>query len=55
MVRLASLVIAFAILGTPGPTFAQSAPAVPPTGDQTQIVKNTESFVRDQSTSEPSL
>src|SRR5580700_2351066 len=47
MVRLASLVIAFAILGTPGPTFAQSAPAVPPTGDQTQIVKNTESFVRD--------
>jgi protein-disulfide isomerase len=47
MVRLASLVIAFAILGTPGPTLAQSAPAVPPTGDQTQIVKNTESFVRD--------
>jgi protein-disulfide isomerase len=47
MLRLASLVIAFAILGTLSPTFAQSAPAVPPTGDPTQITKNTESFVRD--------
>jgi protein-disulfide isomerase len=47
MVRLASLVIAFAILGTLSATFAQSAPAVPPTGDQTHIIKNTESFVRD--------
>ncbi len=50
MIRLGCLVISFAILVTLGPAFAQSAPAAPaapPSGDQAELVKHTEAFVRD--------
>jgi protein-disulfide isomerase len=45
MSRLSCLLICFAILV--GPAFAQSAPAPAPTGDQTELIKHTEAFVRD--------
>ena len=47
MIRLGCLVISFAMLVTLGPAFAQSAPAAPSSGDQAELVKHTEAFVRD--------
>ena len=47
MSRLSCLLICFSILATVGPTFAQSAPVPAPTGDQAELIKHTEAFVRD--------
>jgi protein-disulfide isomerase len=47
MSRLSCLLICFAILVTLGPAFAQSAPAPAPIGDQAELIKHTEAFVRD--------
>src|SRR5580704_6572914 len=46
MNRLACLVMSLAILLTVRPVFAQSAAAVTPAGDQAQLIKSTEAFVR---------
>ena len=46
MMRLACLVMSLAILLLGRPAFAQSTPAVPPTGEA-QLIKSTEAFVRD--------
>lgn len=46
MNRLACLVTSLAILLTVRPVFAQSAAAVAPAGDQAQLIKSTEAFVR---------
>jgi protein-disulfide isomerase len=43
----AALVMSLAILLMPASAFAQSTAATPPAGDQAQIVKSTESFVRE--------
>lgn len=47
MIRWACLAMSLVILLAVGPTLAQSTPAAPPTGDQAQLIKSTESFVRD--------
>jgi protein-disulfide isomerase len=47
MIRSARLVISLAILLAVGPAFAQSAPAPTPNGDQAELIKHAEAFVRD--------
>lgn len=47
MIRFAGIVASLVIALATGPSFAQSAPAATPTGDQAQILKNAEAFVRD--------
>lgn len=47
MIRWACLVVSLAFLLAVGPARAQSTPAPAPTGDQAEIIKHAEAFVRD--------